>query len=224
MANNSIKSLKTTRLVLLLASFLITAVLTIILTISITLASFGSTDGASSDSKNFGTILMQDVSSNFTLKNSLGNSLGKVYPGQTAEVDFSVQNVGTADMHIRFKLVLENENVDTSIFGISLESAYYQKPSESVQTAEYVKYDFSSTDTPDEWYVRRNPLIGNADTATNDPPDSISMNINFPGELMTDEYKNENINLALYVESVQVANNGSQRDIKEPGYDVVWSE
>ena len=227
--------IKKNHIVTTVTSFLFIIMLTIVLTTGFTLASFGS--GASSyEDMVLGTIALDDIAQHFSVKDASGNTLSLVAPGDDAKVNFNLQNTGTADIFIRFKLVLDNETVDTSVFTITVESATYVKTVEGVPqefNAEYVLYDFTLgavvesgqyNGDPNTWFVRRLGMIGNLDTLTNDPPDEVTLNIHFNGEEMDDTYKNAQIGLSLYVETVQVANNGSQRDVTLPNYNVIWSE
>ena len=231
---NEQKSLKNTHFVTSVASFLFIIMLTVVLTTGFTLASFGATAN-DSDGLIFGDIALDDLAQHFSVKDASGNTLDLVAPGDDAKVNFNLQNTGTADIFIRFQLILTNETVDTSVFTITVESATYVKTVEGVPqqfNAEYVLYDFNLgeivpsgeyTGDPNTWFVRRVGLIGNLDTLTNDPPDEVTLNIHFNGEEMDDTYKNAQIGLELYVETAQVANNGTQRDVTLPDYDVIWS-
>ena len=232
MSKQNTKNFKNSRVITVIASFLLVGILTALLTVNLTMAAFGTIQIAGKEYI-FGNIILDDVSNDFTIKNSLDELMTKVSPGDVANVEFSLQNVGLAAMFVRFKLVIEDratENkVDTSIFSMNLESSNYFDGL-AMQDVEYVLYDFDGhngavpTGTPDLWYVRRNYIIGAVPPVPSQEPDNIKMTIQFPGEEMDNSYKGAQLDFFLYVKAVQFANNGTQKDVTLPGYDLIWSE
>jgi len=235
---NEQKSFNKRHIITSVVGFFFVIMLTIVLTTGFTMATFGlnSSDG---DELSLGSIALDDIAQNFSVKDASGNTLSLVAPGDDAKVNFTLQNAGTADVFVRFQLILNHETVDTSVFTITIESAKYTKTVEGTPqefNAEYALYDFTAnslvpsneyTGEPNTWFVRRVGLIGNLDTLTNDPPDEVTLNIHFNGDEMDDTYKNAQIGLNLYVQTVQVANNPTlnpQKDVTLPGYNVIWSE
>lgn len=232
MENKELAKLKNHRFVINLISFLFIMLLTIVLTTTLTLAAFGDSTGFNGGMR-LGTIAIDDITQNFTIKDSLGNLLNRVAPGADVKVHFSVENTGTADILLRFRVVLADKDtvtpLDTSIFDISIESVTNQSYGTAPQ---YVLYNFNTNQIIESgiansqagvYFVRRAGLIGNLDQQTNDKPDQFIVNIHFSGDEMTNDYKQANIGLYVYVETVQYANNGAQRDVTLPGYDVQWS-
>jgi hypothetical protein len=233
MQQKQIEQLKNHRFIVNLVSFLFVIMLTVVLTTNLTLAAFGASDEAGNGII-FGRVALDDITQNFTIKDSYDQILNKVSPGADAKINFSVKNSGTADVLLRFRVVLEDKalqnKLDTSIFNISIQSVTNTKFETS---PEYVLYNFSTNQIVaggvansqnNIWYVRRLALVGNLNTLTNDPPDEFVVNVHFSGEEMTDNYKNAQIGLYVYVETVQAANNGSQRDITLPNYNAIWNE
>ena len=220
MEKSNEQKIKQNQIITTILSFVFIGLLTATLTTSLTLAAFGRENGTINELI-FGNIEMEDISQNFSIQNVSGQTLSTVTPGDDAKVNFTLENIGTADMLFRFKLVLTDTNtvdpVDTSIFAITIESA---KVNGGAEDAEWVSFDFGDGNV---WFVRRYALVGNLDTVTNDPPDYIKLNVSFGGEEMTNEYKDANIRVSLYVESTQRANNGIQQDVTLPGYDVTWA-
>jgi hypothetical protein len=220
MSEQTSKSLTKSRILTTIASFLLVGILTALLTVNLTMAAFGNNNATNDEGMIFGTVSVDEVSNSFTIKNTFEQIMTKASPGDTANIDFDLQNVGTADMHVRFKIVIEprppKDQVDTSIFELTYNDT------------EYVQFNFDgyggqpATGTPDYWFVRRIPLVGNLDTQTNDPPDPVNMTLSFPEEEMDNTYKNVELDIFLYVKTVQVANNGTQRDAGLPNYNVIW--
>lgn len=234
MSEQTANNLKINRAVTTIASFLFVALLTIALTTSLTLAAFGDT---SSDSGGiiFGTIDIDDITNSYTIKNLQGGTLSSMSPGDEADVNFALENTGTADLYMRFKIVIQDEDtvtpLDASLFSVALFSAKYTKTVGGTPTdfdAEYIPLDFDQllqtpTGTPDIWLVRKIKLIGNLNTLTNDPADLVTIRVTFPGAMPTawiekfeseaeaqaafNEFKNARFRVYLYVKTVQVANN-----------------
>jgi hypothetical protein len=211
-------------------SFLVVIALTIVLTASLTLAAFGD-NIQNGNSMPFGNIALDDVTQNFTVIDGAG-----LTPGDSTTVNFNIENKGTADMLVRFRAYLQDKNtlepLDPSVFNISISSV---SNANGAGAPEYVLFNFTTqqivaggvaNSQADVWFVRRQPLIGNLDTVTlgpNDPPDVFTLNVTFPHDDTNNNYKNAQFDLILRVESVQYANNGDQRDITLPNYDVSWS-
>ena len=214
---------------IMLVTFL--TIVTVILTSGVTLAIFGFNDNDNDPGLDFGNIQLGAMDNLTITKN--GQALGKVLPGDDIDFKFDVENTGTADMNLRFKINFvdgnyqqrEAEPVDTSVIVINQVTAYYYNAQAQPVSVAYVALDFSGT----IWYVRRYPLIGNTPEynsthgTSNDPPDHITVSYNFEGETMDETYKNVEFDVTLTVETIQYANNGTQRDPILPDYDVAWA-
>jgi|LGVF01.2.fsa_nt_gb hypothetical protein len=157
----------------------------------------------------FGRIQLNNLSNNFEIVNPITQeTLSTILPGDSFEVQFSIENAGTADMYVRFRPALIDTDpetpLDTSNFVIQNITAYYTVGEENFST-NYVAKDFAGT----VYYVKDEPMIGNSVMSTNDPADNIVITYQFTAGDGTNEndFKNASLQLDLAVHSVQYANN-----------------
>jgi|LGOV01.1.fsa_nt_gb hypothetical protein len=159
----------------------------------------------------FGSLDLDPLVNTFVIKDAEGEALDTILPGDTLNVSFQIENTGTADMYLRFQLSIIDIVETANKVGISYPSA----------PAGYTIVDYDlvdppglatapNTGTPDLWYVRNISLIGNVDTQTNSPPESIDAQI-IVSEDMSEEYEGvtNGLSFNLDVKVIQVANNGT---------------
>ncbi|MGD9901644.1 MAG: hypothetical protein AB7S44_03820 [Spirochaetales bacterium] len=195
-------------------------IISVVLTSGITMAIFGLGTNDDDAGIGFGTILLGGGDISMTRE---GENFSTLLPGDELEVKFEIENTGTADMNIRFRIEISDANeqnpVDASAVQLTDVTAYYLNAQSQQVAVVYAAVDFSGT----VWYVRKTPLIGDINTENNSPADHITVTYVLSGEEMDETYKNVAFNTVLSLESIQYANNGTQRDPTLPDYNVNWT-
>ena len=164
-----------------LAIAVLTVLLVASLVMSMTGAWFTASDGTTDEGHTFGTITLGSMNSSFSY--TLGENSGDVImPGDKIDIDFDVENTGTADMWVRFQLIAQGGG----------ETHLATQPSGLTPSG----YSYESGD---DFFYRDAPLQdGNA-------VESISFRLEIPNTTTTGE--GDTIDFVLNLDAVQVANN-----------------
>jgi hypothetical protein len=165
-----------------LAIAVLTVLLVASLVMSMTGAWFTATDGTTDDGHTFGTITLGSMNSSFSY--TLGENSGDVImPGDTIEIDFDVENTGTADMWVKFQLIAQGGG----------ETHLATQPSGLTPSG----YSYESGD---DFFYRDAPLQDGDDAV-----EPILFELEIPGTTTTGE--GDTIDFVLNLDAVQVANN-----------------
>lgn len=180
-----------------LAIAILTMLLVASLVMSMTGAWFTSTDGDSDTGLSFGTVTLADIDAGFTF-NVGEESIDVLMPGDTIDVDFTLENAGTADMWVRFKLEANGDGAAAFTTGVKDQTV--------------TGYTFK---IEDGYFYKIAPALGGA-TDTNYTQE---IDIQFViATTIADAYEGKAISFNLVVEAIQAANNGTSWDETREAY------
>jgi hypothetical protein len=168
-----------------LAIAILTLLLVASLVMSMTGAWFTSSQTETNGGMTFGTITLADIDEIFTY--TLGeDSEDVLMPGDEIEVEFTVENAGTADMWVRFALEIGGDG--DSMFAVGADD----------QTV--TGYTFSNG-----YYYRQDAMLGDLDGQANETED-ITLTFAVPSST-DDDFEGQSVSFSLTVDAVQAANN-----------------
>lgn len=178
-----------------LAIAILTVLLVASMLMSVTGAWFTSADDDDHAGYQFGSITLGAMNSSivFTLDETSGDV---IMPGDALDVDFDIVNDGTADMWVRFQLVIGGTAGET----------YFTEANEA---------PLGWTEVGG-WYYRNAVLIGDLDGVANGS-EAVSYTFNIPTSI-GDVAESTTITVNLVVQAVQVANNGAINGTNVLGY------